>query len=107
MKDRLRNRLNRLENGSEYKFSEILCLIKSGAFYDELTDEQKQAYSEYIGVDREGLEGCEIAMSDFLGRNEAEALHFKLEFKKPPPTREELNQLIQEVEEYLKTGDDI
>lgn len=68
----------------------IAALLDRGAYYDELTDEEKIAYCEYRDTERDALEKIN---SLFLG-----TLHFQLEKRPKPPTREERRQIAEEVE---------
>ena len=97
----VRNRLKRLEDASEGKYAEIIQLIKSGAFYDEISDIQKEGYCAYHGFDRQTFEDVSTVM--------LETMHFKLELKPPKMTPEEerkhVAEVSKEIEAYL-TDDD-
>ena len=62
--------------------AEILELIRQGAFYDELTPEQKDLYCEYQGYDREVMETVRITVLDCEGLTDPDNyFHFPLERK--------------------------
>lgn len=86
---RIESRLDRLES-SRGAFGDIIALIRQGAFYDELTDEQRQQYALYKGVSPKALEDVELAVNG--------TLHFKIERNSPSDsiaaTAAELEQLI-------------
>lgn len=86
---RIKSRLDRLEavRGS---FGEIIALIRQGAYYDELTDEQRQEYALYKGVQRKALEDVELAVNG--------SLHFKLERHK---TADSIAATAAEVEQLI------
>ncbi len=90
---KLDNRLKKLEGISENTSLEILKLIKSGAYYDELTDNQRDDYCRYLNTDRCSFEEVHLMV--------IQTLHVKLEDRPKPPTSEELKQRIEEVEAYL------
>lgn len=72
----------------------VAAAINRGAFYDELTDEEKNAYCGYLGTEREALE---TVHGYILG-----TLHFKVERKPKPPTPEEHRARVREVEAYFE-----
>jgi len=90
---RIENRLKKLEGVRDDISIEILQLIKSGAFYDELTIEQKDDYCRYLNTDRITFEEVHLFV--------LESLHVRLEERPKPPTPEEMKQRIEEVEAYL------
>lgn len=98
-----KQRLMKLEKGSSQDFSEIRTLIRKGTFYDELTETQKADYEKYkcslggVAVDIASAE-LDILFND---TPRSEAFHFKLSKRQPPPTREELAERIEEVQEIL------
>lgn len=71
------------------KFADIEQLIKERAYYDELTEEQKQRYFSFIETDkRDELEALWLfAFGD---------LHFQIS-KFDPPTVEELKRIEQDI----------
>ena len=75
-------------------FRHLAHLIRSGAYYDELTDAEKDEYCLYCDVSRNVFETVTFTV--------LETLHTPLEFKKPPPTAAELEKTIQEVQEYIE-----
>lgn len=68
--------------------------IARGAYYDELTEEEKNAYCGYIGSEREALE----TINGYILGN----LHFQVEQKSKPLTEEQLKERAQEVETYIQ-----
>lgn len=65
-------------------------LIAAGAYYDEITEAEKDVYCEYRGFDREAMESVELAVTG--------TLHFQLEKKPKPPTEAQFRQTLREVE---------
>ena len=88
-----RRRLKRIQQEAPQEDFRILELIKKGAFYDELTDEEKESYAQHWKTDRETLESVNNAV---IG-----SLHFPLERRRPPRNREELERRILEVENMI------
>ena len=73
----------------------IAGLIARGAYYDELTDEEKNAYCLYIGnSDREGFE----SILDYFHSG----LHFRIEPKPKPATEAQFRENIREVEAIMQ-----
>lgn len=68
----------------------VAAAISRGAFYDECTDEEKNAYCAYYGTERQALEEVN---GFILG-----SLHFKLERKPKPPTEAQFRERVREVE---------
>lgn len=109
----LRNRLRRLEKSLPKDYSEIHQLIKQGAFYDELSDEQKDlywSYHGYIGIDHKTIEEC-TEMVVFLAEDKEVPegyWHERLEYKQPKErksfeeVRKEVEQLVLAAEEDLQ-----
>lgn len=96
-------RLNRLERHHNNDFAEIRKLIKAGAFYDELTEKQKADYEKYkssLGGAAEDIAGAKLSVMLFDVPQD-EAYHFRISERKPAPTREELQERINEVEQYM------
>ena len=63
------------------------------AYYDELTEEEKDAYCNYRGYDRKAMEDVETMIKGNL--------HFVITKKPKPPTQKELQERIEEVQEYI------
>lgn len=91
----VRNRLKRLEDASEGNYTEIIQLIKSGAFYDELTDDQKDMYCQYRDFDRQAFEDVSTVM--------LETMHIMLEIKPPKMTPEEERKHVAEVAKEIES----
>lgn len=77
-------------------YRHIKAYIAAGKYYDELTDEDKNLYCEYLERPREGYE---VVNRLVYGHQ-----HVKLEQKQPPPTEAELEETRQYIKEYLKSG---
>ena len=86
------------ENAADATDIRILKLIRAGAYYDELTEEEKNLYAQHWKTDREALEEVN-ALS--LG-----TLHFRLTRLVPTRTIKQLNGHIQEVEEIINSPDE-
>lgn len=72
----------------------VAGIISRGAFYDELTDEEKNAYCYYLGTDREALE---TVHGYILGD-----LHFQVEKKPKPLTEAQFKERVREVKAYVE-----
>ena len=81
-------RLAKIEAASP-AFADVLKLIRRGARYDELNDQQKSRYCSMIGTPRKVYEEIELAVVGDL--------HTLLQ-KIDPPTPEELRDIIEEHE---------
>lgn len=97
------SRLRKLEKGITTEFDEIVQLIRQGAYYDQLTPNQQNQYKLY----RESLGGVardlasaelDILIND---TSKAEAYHFKLSKRQPPPTKEELQKTVDEISRFF------
>lgn len=86
-------RLKKIEERTKTVDAHILVLIREGAFYDEITDEERDAYCVYRGCNRRAMEDIQNAVNL--------SLHFQLERKPKPPTREELAERIEEVQKAV------
>ncbi len=69
-------------------------LIDAGVYYDELTDDEKNAYCRYQKCEREALE----TLNGYILGN----LHFQLERRPKPPTEEEFRANVREIEEAVE-----
>ena len=82
----------------------IAELISRGAFYDELTPEEREAYKDYktsLGGVADDVAGAELEIM-FMDKPEKEAYHFQLTRRRKPPTPEEHAQRVREVEAYMQ-----
>ena len=68
----------------------IAELLEMGAYYDELTEDEKNAYCTYYGTDRETLEEVSGLL---LG-----TLHFKLERSIKATTEAQFRECVREAE---------
>ena len=89
--DGIKKRLLKLEAKRSSPYADIEKLIEQHRLYDEITDEQRARYCEYIGIPQDIFEEIDLAV---LGD-----LHTSLR-KFDPPTPEELNEILIEA----KTG---
>ena len=80
------------------KFAPVHVAIRKSFFYDELPEEWRDLYCEYVGIDRAVMEHIMLtAVGD---------LHFILrEFEKPTP--EELKEIIAEVEQMVNDSEEL
>ena len=90
----IRRRIKHLEAKTKPQFAEVLEWIRVGRFYDELTDQEKDRYCEYRGHDREAMEEIEMMVTGDI--------HFLLERKPIPPTKAQMQQIRQEIEDYIE-----
>ena len=68
-------------------------LIASAAYYDDLTDDNKNAYCDYYGYERGVMENLSYAV---MGN-----LHFQLRRKPKLPTDAEFRENVREVERIM------
>ena len=94
MKKTLDARMRAIEHKADMltKFAPIHIAIRRSFFYDELPEEWRDLYCEYIGIDRAVLEQImQMALGD---------LHFIMrDIKKP--TTDELKEIVAEVEQMV------
>lgn len=104
----IKKRLERLETPDAGEFNDVLELIKKGACYDDLTDEQRSRYAEYFNVSRVTLE----MINDFICDDNTEPLSWRkmpLERKTRPVPKARQEEYIkmraEEIEIYLEFYD--
>lgn len=83
----IKNRLQKLEAKRSNPYADIEKLIEQHRLYDEITDEQRTRYCEYIGIPQDVFEEIDLAV---LGDN---SVYLR---KIDPPTPEELNEILSE-----------
>ena len=97
MKKTLDARMRAIEHKADMltKFAPVHIAIRRALFYDELPEEWRDLYCEYVGIDRAVMEHIMLmAVGD---------LHFILrDIEKPTP--EELKETIAEVEQMVTEG---
>lgn len=86
----INKRIGLLQQKVRPTFPEVLDLIKQGAYYDELTAEQKEMYCAYWNTGLEAMETVEAFLNG--------SLHFKLAKK---PRKSLSKEIIDEVKNYL------
>ena len=93
----IKRRIGKLEreNAADFIDLRILGLIRAGAYYDELTDEEKDLYAQHWKTEREVLEE--------VNTRAVGSLHFRLTRFVPTRTIKRLNEHIQEVEEMVNS----
>lgn len=93
----IRRRIDKLERDTAADGTNlrILELIRAGAYYDELTDEEKELYAQHWNTDREALEEVNTLA---VG-----SLHFQLTRLVQTRTIKRLNERIQEVGEIVNS----
>ena len=92
----LKNRIKKAQgrtHAGEY-LGRIAELIAQGAYYDELTDEEKTAYCDYLGTEREAFE---TVHGYIMG-----SLHIPIEKKPKPLTEAQFRERVREVEEIMQ-----
>ena len=96
----IRNRIRKAQANTHAgeDLGRIAELLSRGAYYDECTDEEKNAYCAYYGTEREALEEVN---GFILG-----TLHFQLERKPKPPTEAQFRERVREVEELVQAMTD-
>ena len=96
MKKTLDARMRAIEHKADMltKFAPVHVAIRRSFFYDELPEEWRDLYCEYVGIDRAVMEHIMLTV--------AGDLHFILrEFEQPTP--QELQEIIAEVEEMVNS----
>ena len=88
-------RLARLEVAQPRQYADVLALIARHAYYDEITPNEQARFCEYCGLQKRAFEDCNTMV---LGN-----CHIMLE-KVDKPTPEEFEQLIIDIEHYVKYG---
>ena len=68
----------------------IAKMLENGAYYDELTDNEKNVYCAYYGIDRQDLE----ALNGYVLGN----LHFKIERRPGKITETQFRDNVRETE---------
>jgi hypothetical protein len=101
----IKNRLKKAQanNHAGDALGKVAHLLSRGAYYDELTEEERQAYKEYkesLGGVADDIAGAELLI--FFGKSEKEAYHFQLTKRRRPPTPEEHAQNVREVEAMMQ-----
>ena len=97
------SRVKKLEKMRKAEFFEIQKLVLQGAYYDELSEDQKETYRRYkesIGGVADDISGAELEIL-INGISKKDAYHFQLSPRKRPPTEEEMKQIVEEVESYF------
>lgn len=102
----LKNRIRKAQRNTHAgeALGRIAELISRGAFYDELTPEEKEAYKQYkesLGGVADDIAGAELQIM-FMEKTKEEAYHFPLTKRRKPPTEEELAKRAQEIELYMQ-----
>ena len=82
-------RLAKIEAASPRLWADIIALIGRHAFFDEITDHERERYCCYVGIDRRIFEEVSQAV--------AGNLHVQLR-QIEPPTPDELRSVIEELE---------
>ena len=111
--DGIKRRVARLEAKASAQDQRILALIAAGAYYDELTDEEKREYERYKeswgGGDHDlaaaRLNEMVFKMDGVKGIDDTppdQFYHFRLTKRKRPPTPTELEQSVKEVQEIFE-----
>ena len=85
--DGIKKRLLKLEAKRSNPYADIERLIEQHRLYDEITDEQRARYCEYIGIPQDIFEEIDLAV---LGDN---SVYLR---KIDPPTPEELSDILTE-----------
>lgn len=102
IKNRLKKAQGKAHGGDS--LGRIAAYIARGAFYDELSEEDREAYKEYkesLGGVADDIAGAELEIM-FFNKTEEEAYHFPLTKREKPPTEEEIAKRAQEIELYMQ-----
>lgn len=82
----------------DYCLGMVEAILRRGAFYDELTDEEKNAYCDYCRTDRNALEEVNALIYG--------SLHFQVERNPKPPTEAQFRERVREVAAIIKDCED-
>lgn len=96
----IKNRIRKAQrNAHAGEYMEIVAAaISRGAFYDDMTDEEKNAYCSYRGFAREVMEEVEEMVTG--------SLHFQVERTTKPMTKGEIIARAEEIQEYMKGNEE-
>ena len=91
----LKNRIKKAQANTHAgeALGRIAELIAQGAYYDELTDEEKNAYCDYLGSERDAMEAVEAMVTG--------TLHFPVKRKEKPLTEAQFRERVREVEDIV------
>lgn len=91
----LKNRIRKAQANTHAgeALGRIAELIAQGAYYDELTDEEKNAYCDYLGSERDAMEAVEAMVTG--------TLHFPVKRKEKPLTEAQFRERVREVEDIV------
>ena len=99
----IKRRITALNNYKGVNYSRIIEKVRKGAYYDELTDTEKDAYKAYkesLGAGADDIARAELEI--IINETPAsEAYHFIITPRKKAPTPEELRERAQEIEDYF------
>lgn len=98
-----KRRLSKLEKNGKTQYTELFRCIRNGMYYDELTPELQRQYQEYKGYDEIS---AIVTINHFVFGNDLDDYHIPLEFTPRPPTPEEYQKNLDEIERYLFSGDE-
>ena len=93
MKAVLKSRIKCMERKYTYDLFYKIDFIQPGMCYDELSEEKRELYCNYLNVDRITFEQLQIMV---MG-----TLHVEVERKHKSTTPQQMQQTITEVEKYL------
>lgn len=101
----IKNRLRKVQRNAHAgdNLGRIAELIARGAYFDELSTEERATYREYkesLGGVADDIAGAELEIM-FFDKTQEEAYHFPLTKRRRPLTKEEYAQRVREVEEYV------
>lgn len=96
---KIESRLRRLEKVAPPDYADVLALIRSGCFYDELDNEQRDRYCEYLGFEKDVVEAVDRCIRGDL--------HFPLKLKEKPlvPGTPEFAARVKEIERLMSIDD--
>jgi len=106
----IKNRLKKAQQNAHGgdSLGRIAILLNRGAYYDELTEEEREAYKEYkesLGGVADDVAGAELQIM-FMEKTKEEAYHFPLTKRRKPPTPQEHAQRVREIEEIMQECSD-
>lgn len=93
-----KRRLSKLEQKGQIQYAELFRCIKQGMYYDELSPSLQAQYKDYKGYDEIS---AIVTINHFVFGRDLDDYHIPLEFNPRPPTPEEYQRNLDEIERYL------
>lgn len=92
-----KRRLRRLESKGYKGNRELFDCIRKGMFYDELSPVLQIQYEKYKGYQISGI----VTLNHYVLGTDLDDYHVPLEFNPRPPTPEEHQKNLEEIERFV------